>query len=187
MKNTFQAFLVLVAVVGFIATPVHADLGLAQIVANKGAPAVGEAVLAAAQTIYAGDAKLIKSKLIALVDEAVATKNEAAVRYAIVAVMMAGGVSNIELSVAAINDSKAFTDYKTVTAQTVAATKQLMTAGGGVTGGGSEKKLGGGDSKQLGGGSGEIYGHWNKVKGDDPFTWGSLTGPGSGDRPATPI
>lgn len=212
-KNASRFLTVLIAVYGLLAAPVFADLGLSQIVEKQGAPAVGQAVLTAAKAVYADntDPAVIQQQLTALLNEAVATGNEAAIRYAIVAVMMAGGADNLAQSTAAINDSNAFNQYKNLTADTVAATGSLMvgggkttgggnqtlggggttggTTGGGETGGGNPTLGGGGETgggnQTLGGGNSDAFLLEMGLDPNNPFTWGSLTGPGDIEVPAT--
>ena len=161
----FRLLAVLIAITGLMTSPVFADLGLQQIAATQGAPAVGQAVLAAARAVYANNADpvAVQNQLIAILNEAAATGNEQAVRYAIVAVMLAGGVEHIELSKTAINNSAVFLNYESLTAVTVAAAQALMTATGGANGtsggddmGGGGEKGGGGD-RMLGGGSDNVF------------------------------
>jgi hypothetical protein len=194
MKNIrCRLFLVLIAFAGLLTLSARAELGLQQIMANQGAPAVGQAVLTAAKAVYAGasDPAVIQSQLIAILNEAAATGNEQAIRYAIVAVMMAGGVENITLSTTAINNSNVFSNYESLTAVTVAATRLLLSAsgggatGGGETGGGGGETGGGGHS--LGGGNNNLFLLGLGVDPNNPFTWGSLTGAGDSDLPATRI
>ena len=194
-KNASRLFFVLVTISGLLTSPVFADLGLAQLAAQpQGAQAVGQAVLTAAKAVYANntDPAVIQSQLSAILNEAAATGNETAIRYAIVAVLVAGGVENLALGRAAINGSDVFTNYPALTATTVAATEALLNASGGSadekTGGdkaggdkaGGDKAGGdkaGGSKEQLGGGDPTLY----------PFDWGSLAGPGDNDAPATRI
>lgn len=161
----FRLLAVLIAIAGFMAAPVLADLGLQQLAA-QGAPAVGQAVLTAAKAVYANntDPVVIQNQLIAILNEAAATGNEQAIRYAIVAVMLAGGVENIELSKTAINNSAVFLNYESLTAVTVAAAEALMTATGGANGtsggddmGGGGGEKGGGGDRTLGGGSDKVF------------------------------
>ncbi len=176
---------VLIGIAGFMSSPVLADLGLQQIAVAQGAPAVGQAVLTAAKAVCANntDPVAIQSQLIAILNEAAATGNEQAVRYAIVAVMLAGGTGNIDLSKTAINNSNVFLNYESLTAITVAAVESLMNASGGANGtsGGDDMggggETGGGGDRTLGGGSDLL----------NPFNPGSLVAPGSGSLPATPI
>lgn len=190
-KNASQFLVMLLALAGLTTAPVFADLGLQQIASSQGAPAVGQAVLTAAKAVYANstDPAVIQQQLIAILNEAVATGNESAIRYAIVAVMMAGGANNLSQSATAINNSNAFSQYPSLTATTVAAVNALMgggggtegTTGGGGTGGG---ETGGGD-QTLGGGNHDAFLIGMGLDPDNPFTWGSLTGPGDGEVPAT--
>lgn len=189
-------FFILIAVSGLLLSPVFADPTLAQLAAGpQGAQAVGQAVLAAAKAVYANntDAAVIQQQLIVILNEAAATENEAAIRYAIVAVMMAGGVEKLSLSKTAINNSNIFGNYPDLTASTVEAVEALLKAAGGSagtviddkeSGGGGE--LGGGDPGSLGGGNGDSFLLGMGVDPNNPFTWGSLTGLGDGDSDATP-
>jgi hypothetical protein len=128
-KITFRLFFALITVTGLLTSPALADLGLKQIAAEQGAPAVGQAVLAAVQAVYANntDPAIIQSQLVAILNEVAATANENAVRYAIVAVMMGGGVENRELSKSAINASDVSSNYEAMTVATVTETETLLT------------------------------------------------------------
>jgi hypothetical protein len=190
-KNKFRFSVILAAVCGLLTLPVFADLGLAQLAAGpQGGPAVGQAVLAAAKAVYANntDPALIQQQLIAILNEAAATGNEQAIRYAIVAVMMAGGEGAMSQSIAAINNSNVFARYPSLTAVTVAAVEVLMGGGGtdGQTGGGETGGGGGETGGGTGGGSANSFLAGLGLDPDNPFTWGSLTGPGDGDVDATP-
>lgn len=199
-RSTSRLFFALAAIGCLCVSPSWADLGLRQVLADRGAPAVGQAVLVAARSVYADGAsgtlnsEAVKNKLIAILNEAVATGNEQAIRYAIVAVMIAGGVDNLALSKAAINNSDAFLRYETLTAVTVAAAQSLIMSGGGDRGGdsdrggggergGGDKERGGGSNKEQGGGSDRLF-PWG-VDPKNPFTPGS--GSNDGDLPATRI
>jgi hypothetical protein len=187
-KNTSSFSAVLLAVAALLASPAFADLGLSQLAATQGAPAVGQAVLTAAQAVYANqtDPAVIGPQLISILNEAAATGNEQAVRYALVAVMMAGGSDHLAQSIDAINNSNAFSQYKSLTATTVASVASLMGggAGSGAAGGGDDT-LGGGT--ELGGGDNNSFLLELGLDPNNPFTWGSLTGPGAVDLQATPI
>ena len=166
MRKSVLSLLLALTVTALSAIPAFANLGLQATLVSQGAPAVGQAVLTAAKAVYAAntDPAVIQSQLIAILNEAAATGNEQAIRYAIVAVMLAGGVENLSLSKTAINNSNVFLNYETLTAVTVAAVEALMTAsggaggqaGGGETGGGGDGTLGGGDNT-LGGGSDKLF------------------------------
>jgi len=180
-KNTSRLFFVLIAIAGLLTSQVFADLGLAQMAAQpQGASAVGQAVLTAAKAIYSNntDPAVIKDQLITILNEAAATDNAAAIRYAIVAVLLAGGLENLTLSKAAINDSDVFTKYPAWTAATVAAAEALMKASGGAVDdknggdksggdkGGGDQELGGGD-KELGGGDPTWFPFWDSFPSDN--------------------
>ena len=205
-KNMSRLLFVFVVVTGLLTSPVFADLGLAQMATQpQGASAVGHAVLAAAKTIYANntDPAVIQSLLTPILNEAVATRNELAIRYAIVGVLMAGGAENLTLGKDAVNGSDVFSNYPALTAVTVAAVEALLKAppgggagddksggdkGGGYKGlGGGDKGLGGGD-KQLGGGDKQLGGGDKELGGGDPTWfrfWDSF--PSDNDVPATRI
>lgn len=204
MKKTASCLLyVLVAASVFPSAPAFADLGLKQMVAGQGASAVGPAILAAAKTVYANhtDSAVIKLQLIDILNEAAATGDEQAARYAIVAVMMAGGVEHLALSRDAINNSDIFKNYPELTAATVEATEALMkgkTAGGGekseADGGGSENNdgdplsQGGADPQSQGGGSGRLF-PW-EIDPNVPFNpnpFSPTAEGGDGDKPATGV
>jgi uncharacterized membrane protein YgcG len=184
-RNSASLFYVLIAVIGLLTSSAFADLGLQALVAGpQGAPAVGQAVLTAARAVYANntDPAVIQQQLIAILNEAAATGNAAAVRYAIVAVMMAGGPENLVASKTAINNSNVFANYESLTAVTVAAVEMLMTGGGDKTVGGGDvggsggNSLGGGN-KELGGGNKELIWERLGVRFDDT----------NKSSPATPI
>ncbi|MBI9020118.1 MAG: hypothetical protein JEZ10_02535 [Verrucomicrobia bacterium] len=189
-KNAIHLFFGLLLSVGLLAAPAQADLGLKQILADQGVKAVGLAVKAAAEAVYAStdDPKLIEAGLIAILNEAEATGDMGVMPYAIVGVMMAGGVENLDLSKQAINNSNLFVNYPNNTAITVANAEKLIRSGGGAseTGGAGEKqqKAGsGGDEQEGGGGGGDEFG------GDNPNPFD----PGADDRgddhttPFTPV
>ena len=198
----FRFIPVVTVIFALLISTARADLGLQQIMANQGALAVGQTVLNAAKAVYAGtqDPAAIQNQLIAIMNEAVATGNEQAIRYAIVAVMVAGGFENMALGKAAVDNSNAFSNYETLTALTVASTEALINAAhesGGSIGGGDREK-GGGD-REKGGGDREKGGGDEQGGGADrlfhmitdpsnPFAPG--TGGGDrdipNDRPATP-
>jgi len=136
--NKGRCVFILLATAVLLSRVAVADLGLAQIASEQGAQAVGEAVLAAAQAVYAEntDPAVIQAKLIEILDEAAATGNEEAARYAIVAVMMAGGDANIGISSGAINASSAGSLFPAMVAATIAEVRALLTAAGVVPGGG---------------------------------------------------
>ena len=190
-KNIVYLFCGLFLFAGLLASSAWADLGLAQTLSDQGLQAVGAAVKTAAEAIYAGtdDPVEIKSQLIALLNEAEATGDEDAMRYAIVAVMMAGGEENLDLSKEAINNSNLFANHPELTAFTVASTAKLIGGGAGSAGGagsgqagGGEKQQGGGE-KQQGGGEKETLGGGEEDPtslggGDpDPFDLGSAVTP----------
>ncbi len=182
-KNMTHFSAVFMVVFGLMFSTAFADLGLQQIATDQGASAVGQAVLTAAQAVYANntDPAVIQRQLIVMLNEAVATGNEEAVRYSLVAVMMAGGADNLAQSITAINNSNAFSQYPALTAKTVSSAQSLIgggTTGGGTTGGGT---TGGGTTGggTTGGGTGS---------GNDPLDKPpSLTGGESDSAPATGI
>jgi hypothetical protein len=197
MKKHVAFFAVILVAAFGLLSPAFADLGLAQLAAgSQGGPAVGQAVLIAAKAVYANntDPAVIQQQLIAILNEAVATGNESAIRYAIVAVMMAGGADNLTQSITAINNSDCFSQYPSLTADTAGIVVALMggggtggeTGGGMGDGGGANKDLGGGD-RDLGGGNNNLFLQELGLDPNNPFTWGSLTGPGDGDLPATGV
>lgn len=192
-KNTSRLFFVFITVAGLLTSPLFAELGLAQLATQpQGALAVGQAVLAAAKTVYANntDPAIIQAQLITILNEAAATGNEAAIRYAIVAVLAAGGVENLMLSKVAINGSDVFANYPSLTAVTVAAGEALLRAPGGAGGeqGGGDKGDGSGGDKELGGGDKELGGGNKELGGGDP-TWFPFweAFPSDNDLPATRV
>jgi len=201
-KNSINLLFAFVAIFGIFTGSARADIGLAQIMAERGAPGVGQAVLDAARAAYANgpsgtpDPVAIQNQLIAILNEAAATGNEQAVRYAIIAVMLAGGVENIDLSKTAINNSNVFSNFESLTAVTVAAAQTLLNASGGTLGGGT---LGGGGGGGQGGGGqgGGDQGGGDQGGGspgaflfgidpNNPFTWSSLIDSNDNDVDATP-
>lgn len=111
-----------------------AEPGAGEGTAGQGqdAVAVGQAVLAAAQAVYSEntDPEVIKAKLTEILNEVVATGDEQAVRYAIVAIMMAGGEINMELSKSAINSSSAFAVFGSVVTDTVSQSEAFIAVQG---------------------------------------------------------
>jgi len=158
-KNVIYLFLGLFLFAGLFASPAQAELGLA----GMSAAEVGQAVKTATEAVYAGtdDPEQIQSQLVAILNEAAATGDESAMTYAIVAVMMVGGVENIDLSKEAINNSELFANYPELAAEIVVAAEKLIRSGGGAGELGGEK-LGGGegggeDPRSLGGGDPEMF------------------------------
>jgi len=147
-KNISRLFSILMVAVSLSASSASAELGLAQMLANpsQGVPAVEQAVLAAIQAAYAGttDATALQVKLIAILNEVAATGNESAIRYAIIAVMGLGGVSGIDASKAAIDNSRVAAGYGELVATTVAEAESLMRAAAGGGGGGQSGGQSGG-------------------------------------------
>ncbi len=88
-KNMSRVVFVLSLVTGLMASTAFAELGLQKIAANKGAEAVGSAVLAAVQAVYTNntDPAVIQTKLQAILSEAQATGNKPAIFAAIQSVM----------------------------------------------------------------------------------------------------
>lgn len=176
-------------IVGLAALPVFAEIGLQQILSEQGVSAVGTAVKTAAEAVYAStdDPAEINAGLVAILNEAEATGDESVITYAIVAVMLAGGVENLEISKEAVNDSNMFANHPEVTAFTVAATEELMLGGGsgagGQTqgGGGAQKggsEGGGADDPTLGGGDPEVF---------DPDSDTESQDIRDEEKPATPV
>ena len=123
--NVSCLILVIFAAFVLAAPSARADLGLA----GKPPKAVGAAVKNAVADAYksGADAAAIQSQIVAILDEAAATGSEDAVRYAIVAVMLAGGTENLEMSKQAIGNSMAFTSYQELAAGTMGEAEKLMT------------------------------------------------------------
>ena len=201
-KNTSLIIFVFVVVAELLTSPVFADLGLAQLATQpQGASAVGQAVLSAVKAVYANstDPAVVQPQLITILNEAAATGNEPAIRYAIVAVLMAGGIENFALGKAAINDSAVFGNYPALTAVTVAAAEALLKASGGAGGeksggdksGGGDKQLGGGEKSggDKGGGGDKQFGGGDKELGGGDPTWFPFwdSFPSDNDVPATRI
>lgn len=162
-KNMTRFVLALCLVVS--ASVLAAELGLSQMLSGEGVVAVGQAVKDAVAKIYSStdDPEVIKRQITAIMDEAAATGDGEAVRYAIVGAMDAGGAENLDLTIAAINASKAFSDFKEVTQFTVSSSKTIILAnakkngsgnkeqGGGKEQGGAKEEQGG-DKEEQGGG-----------------------------------
>jgi hypothetical protein len=107
-----------------VAVSARADLGLKGIIESQNVRAAVPVLQAAAQAAHkSGD---VRNELLAILNEAAQTGNEDAVRYAIVAVMVAGGEGNMDAALAAINASQAFSDFPGLTASTVAETQAIM-------------------------------------------------------------
>lgn len=192
-KNVTRLLIVLTALSGFFVSSAIAEMGLQQIIADKGAADVGQAVLTEVKALYAEttDSGVIQNKLIAILNEAAATGDPQIVRYTLIAVMVAGGEEHLALSRRAINNSNAFADYKELTAKTVNSVQKMIkkddasggsnvadTDGGGGKGGNQQGGSGGG-AQSLGGGSNL----------QNPFAWGrnDFSGGEDGDLPATGI
>lgn len=160
-KKAFRLFFAVTAITGFLTSSALAELGLAQMLANpdQGAPAVERALLAAVSAAYTGgpagvfDEAAVQAQLVAILNEAVATGNEQTIRYAILAVMIAGGTEHAELSRAAVNGSNLYSNYATLTANTIVEVEVFLQTAGQAGGGG-----GGGGGGGSGGGSGGIGG-----------------------------
>jgi hypothetical protein len=195
-KTALRLLLVLIAATVLSASPVFADLGLKQIVATQGTSAAGQAMFTAAKAVYTGssDPAVIQTQLIAILNEAAETENETVIRYAIVAVMLAGGVENLDLSGKAISNSSVFANYESLTAVTRAAAESLLKASGGAganagggklgVGNGSDNlSQGGGNLNSQGGGSDRLF-FW-EIDPNNPFSGGTkdIIVPGG---PATP-
>lgn len=176
-KYTVCLLVAMISVFGCVSSA-FADLGLAQLAAG---PAVGQAVLTAAKAVYAEntDPAVIQQQLVAILNEAAATGNESSIRYALVAVMMAGGPDAFSQSVEAINNSNCFNQYPGLTGNVVGTVASLM--GIDLSGGAPQA---GGD--QQGGGDNNTFLKALGLDPNNPFSWGSLTGPGDGDVDATP-
>ncbi|MBL7011858.1 MAG: hypothetical protein ISR85_02880 [Kiritimatiellales bacterium] len=166
---------------GLTASPVLADLGLQQIFSSEALPEdglerVGATVKAAVEGIYGSteDREQISNQITAILDEAALTGNAEIVRYTIVAVMLAGGADNLDLSKEAIDNSRAFADFPAVTALTVSAAKDLLSAmsdspttdGNGDQGGGNGDQ-GGGNGDQGGGNGDQGGGDGDDEQGGD--------------------
>lgn len=126
MKVNKSCLLLTVCAAALMAvSPAQAALGLA----GKAPQAVGALVKKAASDIYAGmtDPAAAQRQLAAILNEAAATGDEEAIRYAIVAVMLAGGPDNLNLSKQAIENSNVFTAYQDLADGTMAEAERLMT------------------------------------------------------------
>jgi len=137
---------------GLFVSLAQAELGLQQILSDQGVEAVGAMVRSASEAIFAGDdPEQIQSQLVAILNEAAATEDEAAMRYAMVAVLM----GNLTLGRDAINNSDISSNHPELANSTVTYVEKLNApkkpkGGGKKEDGGSS----GGDSgSQLGGGT----------------------------------
>ena len=150
-KNMKRMLVGILLVAGVLSSAVYADLGLGQTLSEQGVRAVGESVKAAAEAIFAagGDPAEMQAQLTAILNEAVATGDEGAIRYAIVAVMMAGGEESLDLFKAAINASDLAANHPGLAADTIAETEALITGGDGQEGGGNSSGGGGGTGKDF--------------------------------------
>jgi hypothetical protein len=154
-KYMTNSVLGLLMVVGFLASPAHADLGLKKILSEQSVQALGLAVMTAAKEVFdaTDDPEKIKPQLVVMLNEAAATGDERAMRYAIVAVMRAGGVENLDLCKTAINNSDLFANHPEMLAPTVAEAEKLIRSGGGADKNGKTEQGGGGTTAQGGGGT----------------------------------
>lgn len=138
MKRSVSRVLCIFAIGGLFSMPqAFAELGLKQIAASQGAVAVGSAVLAAVKAIYAQttDPAEVQRQLVAVLNEAAATADEGAMRYTMVAVMMAGGAENIGQAEMAIGQSNLSAEYRSLVTEVVSETKTMMMPYVGVGGG----------------------------------------------------
>lgn len=126
--------MVVAGLVAGVAAPVQAELGLSGILAGEGGVKnVGLAVKNAVAALYssgAGDTE-IQDGLVNILNEAVATGNKEAVRYTVVAVLLAGGQDNLALGKAAVDQSNTFEQFPQITALTVSSVTSLLSASGG--------------------------------------------------------
>jgi len=154
-KHMMHPVLGLLMVVGFLASPAQADLGLKKILSEQSVQALGLAVMTAAKEVFdaTDDPEKIKPQLVVILNEATATGDERAMRYAIVAVMRAGGIENLELCKTAINNSDLFDNHPEMLAPTVAEAEKFIRSGGGGDKSGKTAQGGGGTTAQGGGGS----------------------------------
>lgn len=204
MKVKAQRFLMIGLLAFAVASlPVSAQqtsgLGLAAVLSSQGLAAMGQAVLTAAKAAFesSSDPDAIQAVLTSIMNEANATGNEQAIRYAIVAIMQAGGAEHLEITTAAINASQAASDFSDTTSRTVSEAQALLSAGGGTqqqgsgeTGGGNEQQQaggssgddeqagGGGDDQQQGGGVGKLF--VTEIDANNPFGGGGTGVPGDG-------
>ena len=176
--------------VGLAGSSLAEELGLSQQLSSEGVVAVGQTVKSAVENLFSSteDAESIQSQITAIMDEAAATGNAEAVRYAIVGAMDAAGPDNLELVIAAINSSKAFTDFKDITAFTVNASKEMIlaNAGGGQGDQGGDKELGG-DKEQGGQGDQQTNMEQGGGDGDNPLDEGDDADIDDEDVPGTPV
>ncbi|QHI70291.1 hypothetical protein [Tichowtungia aerotolerans] len=191
MLKKRSAVRLLLAVGLLTISSVRAELGLQSILSSDGVTAVGKTVKSAVESIYSSvnNPSEIKSQIVDILNEAVATGDEGAIRYTIVAVMMAGGKENLDLSKSAVDDSDAFKNFPEVTAFTVSAAESMLSgsseaekttksdesSGGQNLTGSSEEEGGGVPVEELGGGDGLSL-----------FDDGSDADIKDKDRPATP-
>jgi len=187
MKTLYYMLLL----IGLLAFTAQADLGLQQILDEQGAKAVGMAVHDAAAALFAddgADAAAVAAQITAMLDEAAATGDEEAIRWALIAAMAAGGAENMGLTKEAIAASKVSSEYSELVESTVAEVEALL-GGGGAEGEGSEaaggeEGEGGGEEAGGGGGGGEKD---DTLGGGDPFEFLFDLEIDDHDVPATPV
>lgn len=206
MKKTMR-FVLLMIIAGMVfALPAQADLGLQGVFSDQGAPGVGQTLMNFAQQLFAGsdDPEAVRSQLIEALNEAAGLGDENAARYAVIAVMQAGGAERLDLTMSAIQASRLSDDFPALTEATASETQALLTAGGGSADqqGGGEQQQGGGEQQQQqqgggeeqqGGGEEELGGgeeplFLNEIDPGTPFG-GGVDAPGGGDDdlPATRV
>jgi hypothetical protein len=182
MKNMKQSVMSLLLLAGLLASQGYGDLGLSQVLSEQGVRAVGDAVKSAADAVYAenDDAEKIQGALTDILNEAAKTENQDVMRYAVVAVMMAGGLENLSVGEAAINSSEIFNSNAELVALTVTQAKGLLgaVAENSATFGGSDESGGG-----QGGG---VTGLQGGGVSSNPFDSDSSVG-GGDDASSTPI
>lgn len=203
MKTKIRFILTAILAGVFFALPAQADLGLQSVFSEQGASGVGQALMNFAQQLFAGsdDADEIRSRLVDGLNEAADLGDENAARYAIIAVMQAGGNDQLDLTMSAVNESRLAAAFPELTSSTVTETQTLLNAGGGAAdqqGGGEQQQgggeqpqqqqeqQGGGQEEQQGGGTAPLF--LNEISPDAPFG-GGVDAPGGDDDdlPATPI
>jgi hypothetical protein len=134
MKNSGNKLLLCVCLlVGVMGSSVLAEnLGLAQIAASSGSAAVVEPITNAVANIYSStdNQDSIKAQITAIINEAGDTGDGEVVRSAVNAALDATPTDNLELTIAAINSSTAFTNFSAIIESVVASATGGLSSGG---------------------------------------------------------
>lgn len=135
MKNSGNKLLLSACLlVGLMSSSVFAEnLGLAEIAASGGPEAVVAPVTNAVANIYnsTDDQDSIKAQITAIINEAADTGDDEVVRSAVNAALGATSTDNLELTIAAINSSTAFTNFSAIIESVVASARSSRSGYGG--------------------------------------------------------